>query len=372
MTIQSRAVVLTGFEEPLQVQEFEVPDPEPMAAVVSVEYGGVCGTDVHLHKGRLPIPTPVVLGHEAVGRIHSLGEGLTHDVLGRPLQPGDAVCWLNNINCGRCRYCLVEQQPTLCTGARRIYGINQRADAWPHLSGGWADQIYLQPGTTLVRLPDGVQLRDVIALGCAGPTAVHGVLHEVRVRFGDVVVVQGSGPVGIAAALYARLAGASKIILVGGPRQRLDQAIELGVGDVHLDVFGGSTSAERAAAVRGETLGGQGADVVIECAGAPQAVAEGIDMVRPNGQYCVLGQYTDNGDTTFNPHLITRKQLTIRGSWGVSANHYIGYVSSLPRLLQEVDLGGMLTEYELSESNKALQDVSQGAVMKAVLRAGAV
>lgn len=368
----SRAVVLREFDAPLEITEIEVPKPGEMSAVVDVEYAGICGTDIHLQNGRLPIPTPVVLGHEAVGRVATLGRGLTHDALGNELRVGDPVSWLNNIACGRCRYCLVEQQPTLCTGSRRIYGINQRADQFPRLSGGWADQIYLQPGTILVKLPEGVEPRDVIPLGCAGPTAAHGVLDEVQIRTGDVVVVQGSGPVGVAAAIYAQLSGAAKVIVVGGPAERLAHTKRLGIGTAHIDVTDGSSPEGRAAQVRAETRGGLGADVVIECAGVPAAVAEGIDLCRPGAQYCILGQYTDHGTTPINPHFITRKQLQIRGSWGFSARHYITYVQSLPRMLQEFDLTSLLTEYPMEAANEAMADVKAGTVMKAVLRPGAV
>lgn len=370
MTTRSRAVVLSEFGQPLELRHFDVPEPGDNAALVRVEYAGVCGTDVHLQAGRLPIPTPVVLGHEAVGRIDTLGPGLTHDVLGNELAPGDWVSWLNNIACGRCRYCLVEQQPTLCTGSRRIYGINQSADRWPHLSGGWGDHIYLQPGTVLVKLPEVASPQEVISLGCAGPTAVHGVLNEVHIRLGDTVVVQGSGPVGLAAAMYAQLAGAAKVIIVGGPATRLELAKQLGVGQVHIDVFETTDPAERAALVREETPGRLGADVVIEAAGVPSAVAEAIEYARPDGSVCVVGQYTDHGDTPINPHYITRKQLKVVGSWGFSARHYLGYIASLPQLLENFALGRMVTEYGLEDANTAVADVKAGNVVKAVLRVG--
>lgn len=368
MTAQSRAIVLSAFETPFELQSFDIPEPGKSAAIVDVEYAGICGTDVHLQAGRLPIPTPVVLGHEAVGRIAALGEGLTHDVLGAPLAVGDAVAWQNSVACGRCRYCLVEQQPTLCTGSRRIYGINQPADSFPHLSGGWADSMYLQPGTTLVKLPEGITPRDVIPLGCAGPTAVHAVLYETRISFGDIVVIQGSGPVGVAAAIYAQLSGAGKVIIVGGPASRLETTANLGVGHEHFDVTDGTSAEDRIAAVKAMTPHSQGADVVIECAGIPSAVAEGIEMVRPGGQYCVVGQYTDHGTTPINPHYITRKQITVQGSWGFSPQHYIRYIQTLPRLLAEFDLASILTEYPLEQANEAVADVKAGSVMKAVLR----
>jgi D-arabinose 1-dehydrogenase-like Zn-dependent alcohol dehydrogenase len=174
-------MVLESFGQPLRLREFAVSPPEAGATVARVAYGGICGTDVHLAAGRLPMPTPVVMA----------------DVFGAPLAEGDRVVWASSIPCGRCYYCLLKEERTLCPN-RRIYGINQPADAWPHLSGGWADRIYLQPGSTIVRIPDTVSFEEVIALGCAGPTVVHGVLHLLDIGVGDVVCVQGSGPVGLA------------------------------------------------------------------------------------------------------------------------------------------------------------------------------
>lgn len=367
---KSRAAVLRQFDADVELELFDVPEPGEMAAIVDVAYAGICGTDLHLQRGRLPIPVPVVLGHEATGHIRALGKGMTHDVLGQPLREGDAVSWLNNISCGRCRFCLVEMQPTLCVGSRRIYGINQSANDFPHLSGGWADQIYLQPGTVLVKLPNGVEPRDVIPLGCAGPTAVHGVLDEVTIGLGDTVVVQGSGPVGVAAAIYARLAGAKQIILLGGPAARLEQAARLGLAEEYIDVTDGSDPKQRAERVLSLTPGGLGADVVLECAGVPSAVAEGIDLCRPGAQYSVIGQYTDNGATPINPHYITRKQLRVHGSWGFSARHYIRYVQLLPAVLERFDVRGIATEYSLADVNTAMSDVRAGTVMKAVINPG--
>lgn len=82
MRASSRAAVLEEFGRDVAVREFDVPGPEPGAVVAGVDYGGVCGTDVHLRHGRLPIPVPVVLGHEAVGHVEALGDGLGSDALG--------------------------------------------------------------------------------------------------------------------------------------------------------------------------------------------------------------------------------------------------------------------------------------------------
>ena len=102
---------------------------------------------------------------------------------------------------------MVAGERTLCE-SRKVYGVNQRFDEFPGLSGKWSEASYLQPGSAIFRLPDELSAEQVIALGCAGPTAVHGVIEVAGIRVGDTVVVQGSGPVGTASTMYALLAGA--------------------------------------------------------------------------------------------------------------------------------------------------------------------
>lgn len=366
MPTMARGAVLRAFNEPLTLEEAPVPDPEPGALVARVDLAGICGTDVHLYHGNLPIPTPVILGHEAVGRVERLGPGVTTDFNGAPLREGDAIAWASSIPCGHCYWCVVEKERTLCE-QRKIYGINQRFDEGPRLSGGWAEFIYLQPGSAVFKLPEGISPEQAIALGCAGPTAVHGVLEIVGIGVGESVVVQGSGPVGLAAAMYAQLAGAAKTILVGGPASRLDLAREIGVGDVHIDIFATPDEDERKRQVLAATRGGRGADVVLECAGTPSAVPEGFEFVRRNGRYLVLGQYTDRGAVPINPHVITRKQLKVYGSWAFSEAHYARYVESLPQLAARFDLSRLVTRYPLADVNRALAEMASGSVMKAVL-----
>src|SRR5438874_10819066 len=122
----SKASVLEQFKAPLAVREFPLPAlVEPGAALVRTEMAGICGTDVHLWKGELPITLPIILGHETVGRIERLGEGLERDWTGQPLQLGDRVTWNSSTSCGQRSYCAEKQQPTRCH-QRRAYGIGYR------------------------------------------------------------------------------------------------------------------------------------------------------------------------------------------------------------------------------------------------------
>jgi threonine dehydrogenase-like Zn-dependent dehydrogenase len=187
----------------------------------------------------------------------------------------------------------------------------------------------LRAGTAIFRIPDSLPTEAVVGAGCALTTAIHGI-ERGPVQWGDVVVVQGAGPVGLAALAVAKQAGASRIILTGGPAHRLELAREFGA-DVVIDV-GLVNLEERKQQVLAET-GGYGADVVIECVGHPEAVNEGLEFCRDGARFLVLGQYANAGNISFNPHTITRKQLQVVGSWGFEPRH----VDRALRLLDETD-----------------------------------
>jgi threonine dehydrogenase-like Zn-dependent dehydrogenase len=361
----SRAVVLSGFGKPLELQEFTVPPAPDGGMIVQSRYGGVCGTDLHLQQGHLAVPVPLVLGHEGLGVVHELGRGATHDVRGAALSVGDRVMWASSISCGDCVPCRAYREPTLCEN-RRTYGVNRPTTTEPALSGSWAEFICLRPGTTVVKVPEGVDPLAAMAFACAGPTMVHALLERRPVGLGETVVVQGSGPVGLAAAALAHLAGAARVIVVGGPEGRLRTAAEAGIGDHHIDIAGADDPGEALARVSGLT-GGRGADLVIECTGVPVAVAQGLYLARRGGSYLIVGQYTDSGDTMINPHQIVYRQLDLRGSWAFTGAHLVEYVGLLPALSRRFDLARLVTTYPLSDSARALRDVGTGAVMKAVL-----
>src|SRR5688572_25316900 len=171
----AKASVLERFKAPLALREYPLPSRlDPGAALVRTEMAGICGTDVHLWKGELPISLPVILGHETVGRIEQLGDGLDKDWTGQMLKVGDRVTWNSAISCGTCYYCAEKKQPTRCPH-RRAYGIGYQSSQAPHFWGGYAQFHYLRPRTTIFKLPDDLPTEAVIGAGCALITAIHGV-----------------------------------------------------------------------------------------------------------------------------------------------------------------------------------------------------
>lgn len=363
--LRAKASVLEQFGKPLTLREFPVPPSlEPGAALVRTEMAGICGTDVHLWKGELPISLPIILGHETVGRIEQLGEGLTRDWTGQPLEIGDRVTWNSAISCGQCFYCSEKRQPTRCPH-RRAYGIGHQCDQPPHFLGGYAAFHYLRPRTTIFKLPDGLLTESVIGAGCALITAIHGV-ERTGIAWRDTVVVQGAGPVGISALAVAKSAGAARVIVIGGPKSRLEMAKRFGA-DHTIDLDGVRTPKERIAAVRDLTQS-YGADVVLECVGLPGAVNEGMEMCRDGGKYLVLGHYCDAGTVAFNPHIITRKQLQVFGSWSSEPRHLKAAIQFLADHPDDFPFSAMVTHrFTLEQANEALETTASWQSAKSVL-----
>jgi threonine dehydrogenase-like Zn-dependent dehydrogenase len=365
MANEIRCVLMTAPRAPLELRRVAGPRAAPGGAVLEMVASEVCGTDVHLHHGQLSgVPYPIVPGHVSVGRVLETN-GPLRDVAGEEIGVGRLVTFYDVFGiCGSCWHCLVAKSATRCP-SRRVYGITTGlADG---VLGGWAEQIEMRPGVRLLPLPEGVCVEEFMGGGCGLPTGFHAV-ERAAVALGDTVVVQGSGPVGLNAAIFAQLAGALRVIVIGAPRARLDAARRLGA-DETLDITELPDPAERARVVR-ERTGGRGADVVIEASGNPRAVVEGLEILRDAGRYVVVGQYTDAGDITLNPHRhVNRKHATILGCWGYEYTHLHRSVAMMARHRERFRWSSLVTrEYPLADAGRALADMEALAVVKALVR----
>jgi L-iditol 2-dehydrogenase len=244
-----------------------------------------------------------------------------------------------------------------------VYGITYSASEG--LLGGWSEKIYLKPGVRIIKLPETLSAETFISAGCGLPTAFHAT-ERATVKLADTVVVQGTGPVGLSACVFAHLSGALQVIAIGAPAIRLDMAKQMAAD--HVIDIGSTTARERVEMVRSLTHG-RGADVVIEATGVPSAVSEGLSLVRDAGIYSIAGQYTDAGDVTLNPHsAINRKHVDIRGVWGTDFSHLYRAIQMLNKYRDAYPWTDMITKkYSLEETGQALVDVEAGLVVKAVV-----
>jgi L-iditol 2-dehydrogenase len=256
---------------------------------------------------------------------------------------------------------LVAKASTRCPH-RKVYGITYGLE--DGLTGGWAEYIYIKPGVRCIRMGD-VPSELYMAGGCSLPTALHAV-ERGKVTFGDTVLVLGSGPVGLSAISFAILRGAGQALCIGAPDERLTYARHMGASAT-LN-FMGLSEADRLGWVLEQT-GGRGADVTIECTGVPEAVPQAMRFNRDAGTVVVVGQYTDHGETPFNPHVdLNKKHLDVRGCWGSDYSHFHRGVEML-RTERAAKLWSniKLDRYSLTQVNEALALVADAKAIKALI-----
>ena len=355
------AALIPGPHAPVEVREFPEPELEPDSALLEVELSEVCGTDVYLQQGRLAgVPYPLIPGHVSVGRLSKI-RGRLLDVTGKPFSEGDRVTFLDvHRTCNACWHCLVAKAATRCPH-RKVYGLTYGlADG---LTGGWAQKLYLKPDTRCIHL-GAVDFEKFMAGGCALPTALHAV-ERAEVALGDTVLVLGSGPVGLSTIIFALMRGALRVLCIGAPEHRLEAARKLGAATLNLE-----TRDEQA---RGqwvlEQTEGRGADVTIEATGAPVAVVQAMRYTRDAGRVLIVGQYTDHGEVSFNPHLdLNKKHLDVRGCWGSDFSHFYRGVQIMADPVRSEAWSLLkLDRYNLGQANEALADVATGKVVKALI-----
>ena len=306
MNRTGRAVVASG--QNFEIREYPVPEPAPGTILLRQELAGICGTD--LHNWQKGIEGEMLLGHENVGIIDAIGKGVGTDYIGNSIQEGDRVILAPRAD-------------------ERVYGFHPDPDEAPHFGGGFADYIYLTySGTCFIKTGAPI---DVAVLTEPFAIAVHAVMRA-KVKIGDTVVVQGSGAIGLLTPVCAKISGAAKLIMVGGPSGRLDLAKQLGA-DVTINIEEFSSVEERTQLVRDQTLHSEGADVVFECAGFLPAITEGLGYVKYSGVFCEVGHFVDVGSFELNPNqMLMRKNLRLEAVWSSQHEHF---VRGLPILEQD-------------------------------------
>jgi L-iditol 2-dehydrogenase len=352
---------------PVELREVASPELELDSALLDVELSEVCGTDVYLQQGRLEgVSYPLVPGHVSVGRLIKI-RGTILDVEGRAFREGDRVTFLDvHRTCNACWYCLVAKATTRCP-KRKVYGITYGLD--DGLCGGWAEQIYLKPGTRCIMT--GADPETFMAGGCALPTALHAI-ERADIKIGDTVLVLGSGPVGINAIILALLRGALRVFCIGAPALRLEAATAAGANEM-LNFEEHDERARMEWIL--ERTNGRGADATIEATGSPDAVVQAMRFTRDAGKVVIVGQYTDHGPTSaaagFNPHLdLNKKHLDVRGCWGSDFSHFyrsVQLTSDPVRSAPWAALKSKLSRYTLGQANEALADVASGRILKALI-----
>jgi D-arabinose 1-dehydrogenase-like Zn-dependent alcohol dehydrogenase len=256
-----RAAVLRKYNEPWELTEMPDPKAEDGQVVIRVEASGLCGTDVHVHRGHMPfVQPPIVCGHEPVGRIVEVGRG----VVGFKVGDRVGVSW-NQQGCGRCRACQEHRE-----------GFCMAAQSWVQLGGGNGELMRAWArGCTLV--PHGVSSEDAAPMFCAGFTVMSG-FRDAEPRPGERVAVIGIGGLGHIALQIAKALG-HEVIAVTGTEDKIAAAKKLGADDA---IAAGDDAGKSLMAVGG-------ADVVVSTSNSAKHTSQILGGLRAQGRLVCLG-----------------------------------------------------------------------------------
>lgn len=346
-----RAPVFLGASKPLEIMEFERPKLKNEEVLVKMTLAGICGSDARIWRNprsEFEIDGPIIFGHENVGVVDELGPGRRYDYVGQELEVGDYVVFASSAPCKKCYVCNVLNEPALCKSGVQ-YGLSSISEE-PHLRGGYGEYVHLVPNAGLIKIPGKDYINKALLSVIGNKTIVAGFRIMNGMSAGDVVIVQGSGPIGLAATLQAKLSGASRVITVGAPASRLEIAKKLGASDT-VSIEEHRTPGERVKLID-ELTGGIGADVVIEASGARTAVEEGLSMTRQGGKYLLIGI----GERTVDPYPITRKNLKIFGSYSATPADLLKAINSMKNA--EIPFEKLFThKFGMEEATEGLKAV---------------
>lgn len=272
----------------LRCDDVPEPSPGPGELKIKVTLAGICGSDIKEYtSGPVMIPperVPLTIGHEYVGRVADVGEGVTG------FEIGDRVSGVGNYACGKCYSCKMGY-PNTCLD-QGFAGLR---------SEGCFAEYFTIPAYSCYPLPDNVSDE---AGAMVEPLAVslHAV-HRGNVQLGDTVVVVGDGTIGLCAAAGARVAGASYVYLVAKHREHGKLGRKMGAADVlYLDE---GDPVERLQ----ELTGGLGADVALECVGRPDTPQLAVDLTRRHGTVVIVGVFARSGTIDFNTLMFTERSM---------------------------------------------------------------
>ncbi len=259
--MSGRAAIFDGAARPLRIAERALPERlGPGEVLVEVDLATICGSDLHTLSGRRREATPCILGHEGLGRAVACGAG-------REAWLGRRITWTIASSCGACPACVEHGLPQKCRALWKVgHAPLDDGCGW---NGTYASHLVLRAGTHLVEVP--AEIPDAVAApaNCALATVV-AVLEELP-RSCRRAVIQGAGMLGLYACALLREAGVARVIVVDVEPRRLE----------HVAAFGGEAALGSAL----ERCEPDSVDLVVELAGDPTVLAEGLTLLRPGGAY---------------------------------------------------------------------------------------
>jgi 2-desacetyl-2-hydroxyethyl bacteriochlorophyllide A dehydrogenase len=325
-----KAMVLREFNQPLRLEEVEIPKVGKGELLVRVKACGVCASNVKYSKGNAPfIKLPHILGHEPVGEIAEVGPDV------KSFSVGDRVSVYIFITCGKCLYCRRGDENN-CVSCDRI-GME--------LPGAYAEYVKV-PASNVLKIPAGIPFDEACVIADAINTPFHAIRQRAKIRIGEEVVIIGIGGLGIHAVQIAKASGA-RVIAIDVVPHKLESAKQYGA-DETIDARKEDISEK----VRSLT-NGDGVDAYVDFVGNPDSLGAGLRSLRRGGRLVIVGNDPQQRDFQFNPHkAVTFEEIEIMGSHGATRQE-------MRELLQLVKAGTIkpviAARYPLSQANEAHQ-----------------
>lgn len=365
MNKTAKCAVFMGHDVPFEIREYPILPPPPGYGASTLLASGICGTDLHIHAGRLGGEAETMLGHEFVGRLFDCDPT---EAAAYGLAVGDAVIADIAVPCGECPLCLSGDDANCirmqCTNEEMVTHA-------PHFFGGYGEVNYT-PLANLVKIPAELDPRMVCTFACPGPTALHAFSIAKRANIDlasmHTAVVQGLGPVGMFAALYLCAIGVENVYAVSTGKNPARETAALGFGVKKVFHLNEDHAVENMTEELLAVTNGLGVDLVYEASGAPAAIPVGMGLLRNRGVYLIPGQYSDQGTVAISPELITFKALQILGSSQysmVDVRDYLTFLVEHPALHERILALGK--GYPVEKVNEAFADAYAGKNIKSML-----
>ena len=367
--MKTRAAVLWGLGEKWEVEEVELDDPKAGEVMVKLTASGLCHSDEHLVTGDIPIPFPVVGGHEGAGTVVQVGPGVTE------VEVGDSVVLSFLPSCGRCYYC-AQGRTNLCDlGGSIILGPQIDGTYRFHARGedigqmcvlGTFSEYTVIPVASTVKIDDGFPLDKAVLVGCGVTTGWGSAVRSAELKAGDAAVVMGVGGIGINAVQGARAAGCRYVVAVDPVEFKREKALEFGATHAFASV-------DDAWPTVSELTRGRLADACIITTDVAEGdyIGPALSLVGKRGRVVVTAiGHPEEQSMSGSLFELTLYEKSIRGALFGSSNPQ----SDIPALLEAYNLGQLkldeliTKEYTLDEINQGYEDMRQGRNIRGIIR----
>ncbi|MBN8477435.1 MAG: zinc-binding dehydrogenase [Burkholderiales bacterium] len=357
-----RLAVYDAPNRPFELRAYPLRPPRAGEALVKIRMSTICRSDVHSYLGHRPNPCPGVLGHEIIGDIVALGAGVTQDMRGDALAPGDRITWSEYFIPGTNYYTEVLDLPQKSPGVDK-YG-HMAVTTEPHHHGGFGEYCYVLPQSWILKLPADLTDEEATPVNCGVATMIC-VTERAAIAMGDAVVVQGLGLLGLYGAAIAKARGARLVVGLDTVAARRAMAPRFGVDHV-LDPSA-LAEAELVEHVRA-LCRPEGADAVIEVCGHPEVIPAGIGFLRTGGRYALGGVVNPGSFVRIDANLILRKLVTITGVHNYHPRHLIEALDFVHANRKRFPFHDLVDgKYRLDQVGTAMKDAEERRVLRAAI-----